>query len=232
MEHKPLDCVFGKNKYGSYCMPANCAHRPAVRMVQNGEVYEPDTIQFMLNNHDNKRIITAGTFFGDFLPALASTGTEVFAYEPVETNYRCAKITLDMNYTDHNVHLRHGALGKTNEQLEIAIANHNGQPLGGASNFQQSKHVPKSSRETVNVYAIDQYVEFFRAPLGIIQLDVEGHEEMALRGALDVIKRWQPILILEQWSPKMFDTEFFEKDIFALGYKTQGKLHENVVLSV
>jgi hypothetical protein len=41
-------------------------------------------------------------------------------------------------------------------------------------------------------------------PVGLIKIDVEGHEMSVLRGAQSTISRWKPSLVLEANSDKHF----------------------------
>ncbi|MAA79031.1 MAG: hypothetical protein CL916_07195, partial [Deltaproteobacteria bacterium] len=88
------------NKFGVYCVPNSSLSRPASKKVLQGQVYEPETISFIQDNHQQKDIIHAGTFFGDFLPALSqlcSKKQEIWAFEPNPESYACAQITIKLN---------------------------------------------------------------------------------------------------------------------------------------
>lgn len=45
-----MGALLAENKYGRYSVPENLEHRPAVRLVTAGDVYEPKTIRFMAEN--------------------------------------------------------------------------------------------------------------------------------------------------------------------------------------
>ena len=183
--------------------------------------------------HGSGAIVHAGTFFGDFLAALGRLPNRVYAFEPVMENFMHARHTLTMNFDfDHNVKLTHGALGDKNEVIQIMWRGGDGLPLGGASRFGYSVHnVRDDQLEYTEVFRLDDLIPI-EEPVSIIQLDVEGHEEQALRGAMEIIKKHKPDLILERWFPEMLDSEFYQNEIFPLGYKEVGMLHDNVVLTV
>jgi len=63
--------------------------------------------------------------------------------------------------------------------------------------------------------------------IAIIELDVEGFEKPALAGALETIKRCKPILILET----LPEEDWLNENIFNLGYRKMGKVHENTILT-
>ncbi|MEI9932835.1 MAG: FkbM family methyltransferase [Rhizomicrobium sp.] len=97
--------------------------------------------------------------------------------------------------------------------------------LGGASRFVRIRR-PGYVLEEVRTLAVDDIVPADRK-VTIIQLDVEGWEEHALKGALGTIRRNLPLLILEN-APK--DAVWFDKTILKLGYQKMQRLPNNSVL--
>ena len=63
--------------------------------------------------------------------------------------------------------------------------------------------------------------------ISILQLDVEGHERAALEGAMDIIARCRPILILEEFRYK----RWIKAKLGHLGYELKQKLHANRVFA-
>jgi Methyltransferase FkbM domain len=64
-------------------------------------------------------------------------------------------------------------------------------------------------------------------PVSIVQLDVEGHEQYALTGALQTIRRSRPILILET----LPDARWIEQNLAPLGYRQEAKVPDNFILT-
>lgn len=226
-----LDYVLAENKYGKYAVPKSSQHRPAAQKILNGAVYEPDTIQYMIDNCGNGSIIHAGTYFGDFLPALGNLNNTIFAFEPMYENYCCALTTLSLNFDSNNsIKLFNAGLSDHDGLGNIVFKDERGQNLGGTSRISSSNN--ETFIDEINLITIDNNTFIQNTEhCSIIQLDVEGHEEKVLKGALETIKKHKPILILECWNDKMFETEFFKEKIFGeLGYKEERKLHENKVL--
>lgn len=223
-----LNGLVAYNKYGGYLTPLSSQHRPAVQKILNGQVYEPDTIQFMVNNCGKGDIIHAGTFFGDFLPALSSaisSNSYVWAFEPSKENYRCAKITTMINELD-NVKLFNSGLGETSKTSKMVIKTNNGVNLGGASRIlDENENI--GTMIDVDVVKIDDMVG--ERDISIIQLDVEGYEQQALAGAIETIKRCKPLLILED-NKNIIKSQWFKDNIISLNYHIVKKLHENTLL--
>lgn len=227
-----LDCKVSYNKYGGYCVPSSSYQRPAAKAVLSGKVYEPDTLEYMRSRCGSLDIVHAGAFFGDFLPALASVVSAdsiVWAFEPNRENYRCAKITADINDLK-NVRLVHAGLGCQRDTLRIQTTDASGRSLGGGSRIKSEADYACES-ESVNIVTIDEIIPSNRN-VGILQLDVEGYEKEALIGAIRTIKRCLPVILIENLPEStLLESEWFDETILSLGYKARGRLHRNVVFS-
>jgi FkbM family methyltransferase len=149
----------------------------------------------MLANCGDGAVITAGTFFGDALPALSkATAGTVWAFEPSPENYRCAAMTVLLNDLK-NVRLQNVGLGEKAEKRQLVVKDRDGRALGGAS---QIADITDRGTESVPVslVAVDEVMPR-TSSVSVIHLDIEGFEEYALRGAMETIRRNRPLLILE-----------------------------------
>ena len=196
-------------------------------------VHEPRTIRFIRQNMGQGDVVHAGTYFGDFIPAIAKAmhpGQKLWAFEPVPENYQCAQKTIALNELA-NVHLRNAGLGAFPQTVQMIVSDPQGRALGGGSRIAKQ---PASDRASVpiEIDAIDNVVPSDRS-VSIIQLDVEGHELPALQGAWKTIQENWPILILEVLGKNnVLQDEWFIKHIRETGgYNVVGKVHENTVLA-
>lgn len=219
------------NRYGIYAVSPAILHRPAARLVAEGQVYEPATIEFIRNRCGDGDVVHAGTFFGDFLPGIAARlgpGALVWAFEPNPSNFALAGETVRLNRLD-NVRLQNAALSGTAGQRVMVTRNPAGGSLGGGSYLVEGTEgdvaevVPGQTDEVAAV-RIDDVVPADRR-VSIVQLDVEGHEVPALEGARATIERCRPILILERFEDGARLAALFP----GLGYRPVGRLHGNVV---
>lgn len=224
-----LRCTIAANRHGLYCVPASALMRPAGRLVVAGEVYEPETIDLIARHCGDGDIVHAGTYFGDLLPAFACSAAaeaRIWAFEPNPESYRCARITIELNGLT-NVQLTHAGLGATCGQASIRTRDDAGRPLGGCSHV-----VPRDRTqdcETVEICSIDASIPAERR-VSVVQLDVEGHEQQALSGGLDTIRRCLPLLVLEvQPGSALLESEWFRSEILSLGYRRHAAVHGNVV---
>lgn len=223
-----LQCIVAYNQYGGYCVPKRSSYRPAAQSILAGEVWEPDTIEFMVKHASNGDIIHAGTYFGDFIPALSRAcriGAKVWAFEPNPENYRCALITCAINNLV-NVEIRNAGIGDKNASLPMRVFDDKGRALGGTSRLLEvSGDAMPEQTIVVDIVRLDDVVPANRN-VSILQLDVEGFEQQALSGALDIIRRCRPVLILEN----LPESSWLNENIIKLGYKFLRKLHQNTVM--
>lgn len=216
-----LQCMIASNEFGSYCVPKASLHRPAAQAILSGKVWEPDTIAFLRNHCGNGDIVHAGTYFGDFLPGICAAvkeGAMVWAFEPNRENYRCASITVELNALHERIKLTHAALGPVDGTVMISVLDNSGCALGGGS------YVGPAGKESVAQVALDRFIPDNRR-ISILQLDVEGYEEMALRGAEKLIRRDKPVLILETIPAG----DWFDTLLKDCGYMFEQKLVTNSV---
>ena len=232
-ELSALKCLISYNKYGGYCVPVSSSHREAAKRIILHDVYEPETIEFMVSNCHGGDIVHAGTYFGDFLPALShgvALHSKIWAFEPNPENYRCTKITLEINGVE-NVVLKEAGLGAKEESLFIKTISEDGLPLGGASKIVTDSPPDLAGVEVAKITTIDTTIDTDR-DISIIQLDVEGHEKEALAGALKTIQRCLPIIIIEILpNSVLLNSNWFAENILSLGYRKIRKIHGNSVFS-
>jgi FkbM family methyltransferase len=222
------DCVVAKNQHGSYCVPRSSLHRPAARAVVSAGVWESETLNLLRSTGRDGDIVHAGTFFGDFIPALARSrerDARVWAFEPNRESYECARLTVILNGLE-NVTLSHAGLGAESATALLATRNAKGLPLGGGSHLiADPARAPGIGSEQVDLVAVDDVVSSVR-PVAIIQLDVEGHEQEALSGAMRTIIRWRPLIVLETVPAK----SWIAQHLAPLGYRVHGNVDANTVL--
>jgi len=212
-----IDITTSENKYGRYAVPQNSSWRIAAKTILAGEVYEPDTIKYIIDNCADGSIIHAGTYFGDFLPALSTYCKKtVFGFEPNSENYKCAIMTCDLNNCK-NIILKHKALGDCRKKVKLKVK-HNNQSLGGLSKIVETAEI--DTEEVVQITINDAVPD--TCPISILHLDLEGYELKAICGATNLIKKWKPIIIIE-------DNHADYNQLKNLGYTYEKKLHNNLV---
>lgn len=225
-----LGCCVAYARFGGYCVPLASRHRRAAQLILRGELHEPETIDFLAARCGEGDVIHAGTYFGDFLPALSTAlapGAAIWAFEPNPENYRCATITVQINGLQ-NVQLANAALGERRTMGRLLTnSDDDGRSLGGASRLVETEGGAGGAETVqVQVVTVDDTVSTDRA-VSVIHLDVEGHERQALAGALRTILRCRPVLVLES----VPDDAWLSENILALGYRVERRIETNTVLT-
>jgi FkbM family methyltransferase len=172
-----------------YFLPSYALHRPAIKKMLNGHLYESKTHMLVetLCAKKHGSIIHAGTFFGDMLPNFSKfVNGSVYAFELVMENFILAKLTVEVNDLS-NVILINAALSYSISNLRINTTDKNNLHAGGSSTISEHGKIC-TSLKIDNLEASD---------IVLIQLDVEGHELIALSGATETIKRCRPVIAIE-----------------------------------
>lgn len=172
-----------------YFVPKYALHRPAVKNLLNGNLYEPDTHAFVREFCKSFKgsMVHAGTFFGDMIPNFArSVSGNLYAFEPVFENYILAKLCVDSNNLE-NVILMNSALSDGLGNLYINTNEGDGRHAGGASSISDKGAICVAIN--IDRFNIEDLV--------LIMLDVEGHELLALKGAQETIQKSRPVIAIE-----------------------------------
>lgn len=220
----PIDCTIASNKFGYYCVPNNMMSQPVVNELMHGAVYEHHTIGYIREHCGTGTIVHAGAFVGDMLPAISGMKNYVLAFEPVLTHFRCAQITMQLNFlpSEHRTKLINKGLGSeySTGTVPLVMMRDDVKPLGGESRIlQHVGNTPEEFIERIDITTIDFEVPSTKN-VSVIHLDVEGYEEQALMGAKQTLRDSKPMLILEIASEQYVDTPFYEDFIFGeLGYE-------------
>ena len=133
-------------------------------------------------------VVDAGCCLGDHAAVFAQlVGSEgcVHAFEPYLPSFECAKANLAIY---RNVALRRIGIGADDGRFVCAPDKH-----VGATRLVAPGNSVAASAE-INVYALDQ---LFTDRVDFIHLDVEGMEPLVIQGALKLLERWRPVMVIE-----------------------------------
>jgi FkbM family methyltransferase len=135
-----------------------------------------------------------------FLELVGTDGC-VVGFEPIVEHYNRAKQWAH----DKNLNLQMHQIALSNY---IGVANfyHYDEPDGISSLFYTRDHPHRIYQ--IDVTTLDTYIEQFNRVV-FIKLDIEDSELMALQGGINVLKKFQPVIVTEQFNDDViewFDT--------------------------
>lgn len=184
-----------KDGGGDYEGPNSCWHY----MITHSDV--PQKISQYVK--EKKVIVQAGGNCGYYVKQYASLFKYVYTFEPDPHNFYC----LNLNVTDINVFKFQACLGDKHEGLALG----NFMLDIGASHVSGPGIIPTFLVDDLSLQSCD-----------LIHLDIEGYELHALRGAIETIKKFRPVIALEffeRWADR-YNTKLNDVDNFLrqLGY--------------
>jgi FkbM family methyltransferase len=184
----------------------------------NGKLYESGSCWYglsvlapdvpkQISEHvpEKKVVVQAGGNCGYYVKQYSELFDLVYTFEPDPLNFLC----LTMNCRSPNVVKFQACLGFERQKLSV------GRWLGdvGSCHVTGSGAIPTMRIDDLSLDRCD-----------LIQLDVEGYELNALKGAVETIKKCKPVIaveVYEDWA-RRYNTSTAEVDVFLndLGYKT------------
>jgi FkbM family methyltransferase len=164
-----------------YKLPVN-HFEPSVFYYKHGI----DTLKTKLD--EDKAIIDVGCFIADSCLVFRRyyLKNKIYTFEPNTDNYKLALKTIELNKLD-NIVIENIGLGDKQENLEIFKYG------SGSSVFKPMK---VEGEELFKCDTLDNYVKTNNIKVGMIKVDIEGFEQMFLKGAFNTIIEQKPILLL------------------------------------
>ena len=140
----------------------------------------------------DKDIIDAGAYIGDSAAVLSRmTNGKVHAFEPTSKSFNSMLETIKLNELEDKVIPYN--LGLSDEKGTLTFTN----SIVGTTNSQRlDSPLPYVSTEEVKVTTVDEIVCEQELQIGLIKVDVEGAEQLLLKGALNTIKTQKPTLLI------------------------------------
>lgn len=169
-------------------------------------VWEPQTTRLLqhLASQTSGDVIIGGAYFGDQAVILGvqlrPAGRQVHCFEPNLDQAGMLRTNAGLNGLSNLRILTQGLWRQSSERLQLA----------GYDSFANA--VPAAEGEGFETVAIDDYVRTSGRSVGLIMLDIEGAEHMALLGASETLKSHRPAVVFEvhrdyvDWSRGLLQT--------------------------
>ena len=196
-----FEFVIASNPHGQFCIPKQFMHRPVPKMLVRGEIYEPETQEFLADLAASGDLVCGGAFVGDFLPRLdraAQLGGRIHTFEPNPISFAAAQHTIELNGLKNCI-LHQCGIGSTSGALNLQVAKPNGKAMAARARIVAEK--AEGQTVEVPIETLDSLVPSDRT-VSAIQLDIEGHEKEAIKGACRIIRENSPVIVLEAGKPK------------------------------
>lgn len=165
-----------------------------------------------------RTVIQAGGHCGLYAKLHACGFERVFTFEPELENF----MRLTINCNDTRIIKINAALGDTNDFVSMGIVSY--------VNTGMHKVLPKG------IYGLIAYsvtIDSIKPKdVDLIHLDVEGYEYNALKGAVNTIKKYKPLIVVEMTEKvdkiyKLLDTLGY-KEVKVFGGKSKNSIFEYV----
>lgn len=130
------------------------------------------------------------------------TGGHVVAFEPVPSNRRRLAENLALNGVADVAHVLPMALSDEHGTAEMSLREEFalGSSTGNAALVIADGSDRRFASTPVSTVPLDALQEIAAADIVVIKIDVEGHEDSVLRGAVAMLRRARPTIIAE-WNP-------------------------------
>lgn len=162
--------------------------------------------------------IQAGGNVGVFPRELAKYFKSVYTFEPDRANFDC----LVKNCPEDNISMYYAALGNNNKKVRVGVSREDLKNNCGAYQVLGDGEVQTIMIDDLNLKP------------DLIYLDVEGYELMALQGAAKTIKKYHPVIVVENKKlPLMYGIEpeeVIEYLVCMFNYKVAQKVQKDVIL--
>ena len=140
---------------------------------------------------NKRRFLDIGANMGIYSFYFHNMFENINAFEPLaEITKRLAALQSD-SLTIHNV-----ALSNKKGKLEFYIPSINGELMPSLASLEK-RDVGSEERIEERIVDVDTVDNYGFDDVDLIKIDVEGHEQFVILGAIETIKRTRPILIVE-----------------------------------
>lgn len=154
-------------------------------------------------------VIDIGAFIGTHTIKMAHNAKHVYAFEANFNTFRLLQANLLINDIS-NVSTFNNAVGNDNKVVDKMW--HPTIPINyGAMRINKNEHfINDFVNVNINMIRLDDIT--LNENVDFIKIDVEGCEEEVLQGGIELIKKCKPIIIIENWENKPYET------LLQLGY--------------
>lgn len=170
------------------------AHSEIGKQIISYGYAEKHLLTTLFNNIKNKEILNQiisldiGANIGSHSIFFSNYFKRVISFEPVKRTFKILQLNTEKI---NNINLFNLALSDTSEKSMIYV-DHKASGLSSLEN--KSKN---SQKEEIKTQILDDLNIQKKGEIGLIKIDVEGHEINALKGGMETIKKTYPLILIE-----------------------------------
>lgn len=125
---------------------------------------------------------------------------KIIAFEAVERTFQILNINVKLNHLEERVELH--CCGLSEKSGRASIAHYDPGNVGGTSLTEGVGNIPLAALDDFNIPKVT-----------FMKIDVEGMEPQVLQGAINIIKRDRPFMLIESFEDKFPIVEAFMKNL-------------------
>lgn len=191
-------------KIYNYWMPNSDNHfeRLIAKRVKNGgpPEYQDDVRDEAYKYVTDFNIaVDVGANVGLWSKPLTKVFNHVIAFEPLEQVYSC----LERNVEGLNIEIHKHALGSVNDKIEMFFDSEN---TGGS-------FVSEIGHGSIDIKRLD---DLDLPKFGLLKIDCERHELEVIKGGIETILKYKPIIVVEQQPDVEYCAGHFLKSLGAV----------------
>ena len=180
--------------------------RTAPNMLMNHGEYESRELQVLLDAARQSQIVfdvgaNVGWYTINIAHAIARRGGHLYAFEPIPRTFATLQYNVRLNALQSCTTLSNVGLGDVEKEVEFFLPKVTGSVAASQKPlFEQQEN----EKVTAKIMRLDDFIAKKGIKrLDLLKCDIEGAELLMLRGAMDSIARFRPVIFLEllrKWS--------------------------------
>ena len=164
-------------------------------IVEGTPCYQQEQIMMAIGMCGERRrtVIDGGAHIGLWALQFQHHFQNVIAFEPVPTNFECLEKNIAEHWkTEAKLQLNCAALSDKDATISLNTSK-------STKSYAWTALLDDDARESYDTIEVPchRLDTFNLQNVDLIKLDVEGHELEALQGAIETIKRYKPIVLIE-----------------------------------
>jgi FkbM family methyltransferase len=136
-----------------------------------------------------KDFIDGGAFYGDSALVLSKySPSKIYSFEPIDENFKGLQYTIETKPELKNicVPVKKG-IGEDYETVEFLVND---------TSSSMYYELDGASKQVVDIIKLDDFIAENNLNFGLLKLDVEGSEFGTIKGCLNSIKKFRPVLLI------------------------------------